>query len=230
MPDLTVLYQQSQRRSVDRTNRLISSARFDRRRSDRPADDRQPVAIDDADEAAYIGGSRSCNEGEGNGYGEEEVHWAILLERTVSLCPGLCQQAPRFLPRSAAGCRYPQAGAVRNPNPFKGKVGAPEGIRTPGLCLRRAALYPAELRVLAEGADHSRMAGGVQTPDGGRVNLSASGSRAPGRRDRGCPAGRRGRWRSGRRSGARRCRRPRSARADGRRCDSGRRCAPPARG
>jgi hypothetical protein len=25
--------------------------------------------------------------------------------------------------------------------------GAPEGIRTPGLCLRRAALYPAELRV-----------------------------------------------------------------------------------
>jgi hypothetical protein len=26
--------------------------------------------------------------------------------------------------------------------------GAPEGIRTPGLCLRRAALYPAELRVL----------------------------------------------------------------------------------
>ena len=27
------------------------------------------------------------------------------------------------------------------------KIGAPEGIRTPGLCLRRAALYPAELRV-----------------------------------------------------------------------------------
>jgi hypothetical protein len=27
--------------------------------------------------------------------------------------------------------------------------GAPEGIRTPGLCLRRAALYPAELRVRA---------------------------------------------------------------------------------
>ncbi len=27
------------------------------------------------------------------------------------------------------------------------KYGAPEGIRTPGLCLRRAALYPAELRV-----------------------------------------------------------------------------------
>jgi hypothetical protein len=25
-------------------------------------------------------------------------------------------------------------------------VGAPEGIRTPDLCLRRAALYPAELR------------------------------------------------------------------------------------
>jgi hypothetical protein len=27
-----------------------------------------------------------------------------------------------------------------------GKYGAPEGIRTPDLCLRRAALYPAELR------------------------------------------------------------------------------------
>ena len=25
-------------------------------------------------------------------------------------------------------------------------IGAPEGIRTPDLCLRRAALYPAELR------------------------------------------------------------------------------------
>jgi hypothetical protein len=31
-------------------------------------------------------------------------------------------------------------------------IGAPEGIRTPGLCLRRAALYPAELRVLPNGA------------------------------------------------------------------------------
>jgi hypothetical protein len=29
---------------------------------------------------------------------------------------------------------------------FIGKFGAPEGIRTPDLCLRRAALYPAELR------------------------------------------------------------------------------------
>jgi hypothetical protein len=28
-------------------------------------------------------------------------------------------------------------------------VGAPEGIRTPDLCLRRAALYPAELRAPA---------------------------------------------------------------------------------
>ena len=28
--------------------------------------------------------------------------------------------------------------------------GAPEGIRTPGLCLRRAALYPAELRAQIE--------------------------------------------------------------------------------
>lgn len=26
------------------------------------------------------------------------------------------------------------------------KAGAPEGIRTPDLCLRRATLYPAELR------------------------------------------------------------------------------------
>ena len=28
-------------------------------------------------------------------------------------------------------------------------IGAPEGIRTPGLCLRRAALYPTELRAHA---------------------------------------------------------------------------------
>ena len=30
-----------------------------------------------------------------------------------------------------------------------GETGAPERIRTSDLCLRRAALYPAELRVLA---------------------------------------------------------------------------------
>jgi hypothetical protein len=35
---------------------------------------------------------------------------------------------------------------------FVGKFGAPEGIRTPDLCLRRAALYPAELRA-REGLD-----------------------------------------------------------------------------
>src|SRR3954452_10619857 len=29
---------------------------------------------------------------------------------------------------------------------FTAETGAPEGIRTPDLCLRRAALYPAELR------------------------------------------------------------------------------------
>src|ERR1700730_4630043 len=34
----------------------------------------------------------------------------------------------------------------------RSRSGAPEGIRTPGLCLRRAALYPAELRVLPNGA------------------------------------------------------------------------------
>jgi hypothetical protein len=32
--------------------------------------------------------------------------------------------------------------------PLWSKNGAPEGIRTPDLCLRRAALYPAELRAL----------------------------------------------------------------------------------
>src|SRR5205814_10201417 len=33
------------------------------------------------------------------------------------------------------------------PKPLKTQnTGAPEGIRTPDLCLRRAALYPAELR------------------------------------------------------------------------------------
>ena len=34
---------------------------------------------------------------------------------------------------------------------LKNEYGAPEGIRTPGLCLRRAALYPAELRAQIPG-------------------------------------------------------------------------------
>src|ERR1700726_5238583 len=45
----------------------------------------------------------------------------------------------------------PSAAAVKGfePLPFgSGAAGAPEGIRTPDLCLRRAALYPAELRAL----------------------------------------------------------------------------------
>ncbi len=40
--------------------------------------------------------------------------------------------------------------AERPPEPMRGpknKNGAPDRIRTCGLCLRRAALYPAELRV-----------------------------------------------------------------------------------
>src|SRR4051812_36129727 len=32
------------------------------------------------------------------------------------------------------------------PEQLQSIIGAPEGIRTPDLCLRRAALYPAELR------------------------------------------------------------------------------------
>src|SRR5580692_5564279 len=38
-------------------------------------------------------------------------------------------------------------------------IGAPEGIRTPGLCLRRAALYPAELRVRASAPPEAARAG-----------------------------------------------------------------------
>ena len=41
----------------------------------------------------------------------------------------------------------PQLG--ESPWTMDGEVGAPDRIRTYGLCLRRAALYPAELRVLA---------------------------------------------------------------------------------
>lgn len=40
--------------------------------------------------------------------------------------------------------------------------GAPEGIRTPDLCLRRAALYPAELR--AHPANHTSFGCCVRTP------------------------------------------------------------------
>ena len=61
---------------------------------------------------------------------------------------GICGAYP-LLPKS--GCSNPEYFL-----PFQGvgevstetcKNGAPERIRTSGLCLRRAALYPAELRV-----------------------------------------------------------------------------------
>src|SRR3954452_9606509 len=72
---------------------------------------------------------------------------------------------------------------------FTAETGAPEGIRTPDLCLRRAALYPAELRArrgfmycrLREGAiaclvgilrEISKGRGsGVRIPSGARVPI-----------------------------------------------------------
>ena len=48
------------------------------------------------------------------------------------------------------------------------KNGAPEGIRTPDLCLRRAALYPAELRVL-ELVNVAGMARSCVRPDWSRA-------------------------------------------------------------
>ena len=45
-----------------------------------------------------------------------------------------------------AGKIHPYLKASLNGDPYNN--GAPERIRTSDLCLRRAALYPAELRVL----------------------------------------------------------------------------------
>ncbi len=55
----------------------------------------------------------------------------------VRCSPILIRQLPLMTAANAAKLSY---------NPFILLVGAPEGIRTPDLCLRRAALYPAELR------------------------------------------------------------------------------------
>ena len=76
-------------------------------------------------------------------------------------------------------------------NCLEGKNGAPEGIRTPGLCLRRAALYPAELRVLRGRLDSAfasarqlRPRRGAPTPfsrHADRPHMSAAGGlTAPG--------------------------------------------------
>src|SRR4030088_2080184 len=56
------------------------------------------------------------------------------------------------------------------------KNGAPEGIRTPDLCLRRAALYPAELR--ARGGLHSRTGAAPQLRGLGE-NATAGRRRIP---------------------------------------------------
>ena len=60
---------------------------------------------------------------------------------------------PHASPRSSHACRG-EACAIRYG--FYYINGAPDRIRTYGLCLRRAALYPAELRVLGQGALDTR--------------------------------------------------------------------------
>ena len=76
-------------------------------------------------------------------------------------CDGCSPSAVADTVSSRCGCPPAGANAPRRPRPSKDifralsdsglwltmKTGAPDRIRTCGLCLRRAALYPAELRV-----------------------------------------------------------------------------------
>src|ERR1700693_4614963 len=74
-----------------------------------------------------------------------------------SLQFGVCQDCAKN--DSWLSSRKPRLAKV--PISFK-KNGAPDRIRTCDLCLRRAALYPAELRV--RGGSFSRLAGPRQRP------------------------------------------------------------------
>ncbi len=73
--------------------------------------------------------------------------------RTTSLSPpstslyGVCTENEAHWRCQQLRERTSTLNAVRKKLNFKGKFGAPDRIRTCGLCLRRAALYPAELRV-----------------------------------------------------------------------------------
>ena len=69
----------------------------------------------------------------------------IVLSEIEGVMSDVCCERDACLAKS----KLPHPG---NPSSIRDirRNGAPEGIRTPGLCLRRAALYPAELRVLIE--------------------------------------------------------------------------------
>src|SRR5579863_5301205 len=81
------------------------------------------------------------------------VHAALLL---LMLEAAKCETSFHHQPEAQHPkiFSYPQARRPITPSndakssskPLISLIGAPEGIRTPDLCLRRAALYPAELR------------------------------------------------------------------------------------
>ena len=90
------------------------------------------------------------------------------------------------LDRHAGGMTQPGERPEGAGNPLYGHDmnevnGAPEGIRTPGLCLRRAALYPAELRALD--SDRSRVSPGGTDGFGGGGGRNRGADRLPGSRD-----------------------------------------------
>ncbi len=68
------------------------------------------------------------------------------------------------------------------PNPTKAKAGAPDRIRTCDLCLRRAALYPAELRARAGLYSAPGILGAIGrshgTPESAGVRIIGPGRRA----------------------------------------------------
>ena len=65
----------------------------------------------------------------------------LLLTHATRAVPKLCQQIAK-----TGNARRP---AIHS-SELEGEFGAPERIRTSDLCLRRAALYPAELRARAD--------------------------------------------------------------------------------
>ena len=113
-----------------------------------------------------------------------------------------CRCSPRLHRRNT--------GVPSSSNPkIGGNAGAPERIRTSGLCLRRAALYPAELRVPGRLSPNGRLAATLPLCQSnnwaagllarcrssanarcGLSGLSRSAGTGPGRRRRACRADR----------------------------------------
>ena len=88
-----------------------------------------------------------------------DLHLPFLVSLLTN---GRHRHAPLAECAKSVPCRGQSASAcgplLRRVLISKEKYGAPDRIRTCDLCLRRAALYPAELRVLKRGAETNRTA------------------------------------------------------------------------